>query len=54
VELLVEAGFTPLEALRIASWNGAAFLGQQDKIGSAGLRRALDWPRASGWASVIG
>ncbi len=34
VELLVEAGFTPIEALRIASWNGAAFLGQQDHIGS--------------------
>jgi imidazolonepropionase-like amidohydrolase len=34
VELLVEAGFTPLEALRIASWNGAAFLGQEQRIGS--------------------
>jgi imidazolonepropionase-like amidohydrolase len=34
VELLVDAGFTPLEALRIASWNGAAFLGQEKRIGS--------------------
>ncbi len=34
VELLVDAGFTPLEALRIASWNGALFLGQQERIGS--------------------
>ncbi|HZX94097.1 MAG TPA: amidohydrolase family protein [Myxococcales bacterium] len=34
VELLVEAGFTPLEALRIASWNGAQFLGQEQRIGS--------------------
>jgi hypothetical protein len=34
VELLVEAGFTPVEALRIASWNGAVFLGEQDHIGS--------------------
>lgn len=34
LELLVDAGFTPLEALRIASWNGAVFLGQQEHIGS--------------------
>jgi imidazolonepropionase-like amidohydrolase len=42
VELLVEAGFTPIEALRIASWNGAAFLGQQDKIGSLLPGKAAD------------
>jgi imidazolonepropionase-like amidohydrolase len=34
VELLVEAGFSPLEALHIASWNGAVFLGQEARIGS--------------------
>jgi imidazolonepropionase-like amidohydrolase len=34
VELLVEAGFTPLEAIGIASWNGAQFLGEQEHIGS--------------------
>ena len=34
VELLVDAGFSPLEALKIASWNGAEFLGQQQRIGS--------------------
>jgi len=34
VELLVEAGFTELAALRIASWNGALFLGAQDRIGT--------------------
>ena len=34
VELLVEAGFTPLEALKIASLNGATFLGAQDRIGT--------------------
>src|SRR5216683_20802 len=28
VELLVEAGFTPLEAIKIASFNGAKFLGE--------------------------
>jgi imidazolonepropionase-like amidohydrolase len=34
VELLVDAGFTPLEALKIASLNGAQFLGEQDHIGT--------------------
>jgi imidazolonepropionase-like amidohydrolase len=34
LELLVEAGFTPLEAIRIASYNGAQFMGQLDRIGS--------------------
>ncbi|HKV95010.1 MAG TPA: amidohydrolase family protein [Candidatus Angelobacter sp.] len=34
VELLVEAGFTPLEALKIATMNGAQFLGEADHIGS--------------------
>ena len=42
VELLVEAGFTPLEALKIASWNGAAFLGEQDRIGSIAPGKAAD------------
>jgi imidazolonepropionase-like amidohydrolase len=34
VELLVEAGFTPVEAIRIASFNGAQFLGEADRIGT--------------------
>ena len=34
VELLVEAGFTPLEAIQIASLNGAKFLGEDARIGS--------------------
>jgi hypothetical protein len=34
VELLVEAGFTPLEAIHIATQNGATFLGEADTIGS--------------------
>src|SRR5215467_9058540 len=34
VELLVEAGFTPLEAIRIATWNGAKFLGEESSLGS--------------------
>ncbi|HEX8925319.1 MAG TPA: amidohydrolase, partial [Terriglobales bacterium] len=34
VELLVEAGFTPVEAIQIATENGAVYLGQQDRIGT--------------------
>ncbi|MGA8763712.1 MAG: amidohydrolase family protein [Candidatus Sulfotelmatobacter sp.] len=34
VELLVEAGFTPLEAIHIATFNGAQFLGDLDRIGT--------------------
>jgi imidazolonepropionase-like amidohydrolase len=34
LELLVEAGFTPLEAIRIGTLNGATYLGLADRIGS--------------------
>ncbi len=34
IELLVEAGFTPLEAIRIGTLNGAIYLGLDRKIGS--------------------
>jgi len=34
VELLVESGFAPLEAIKIATLNGAQFLGEADHIGS--------------------
>jgi len=34
LELLVEAGFTPVEAVHIATQNGAKFLGRDDSIGS--------------------
>jgi imidazolonepropionase-like amidohydrolase len=34
VELLVEAGFTPVEAIKIATLNGAQFIGEADHIGS--------------------
>lgn len=42
VELLVDAGFSPIEALKIASWNGAAFLGQEREIGSIEPGKAAD------------
>ena len=41
VELLVEAGFTPLEAIKIATLNGAQFLGEQDRIGSLAAENRL-------------
>jgi imidazolonepropionase-like amidohydrolase len=42
VELLVEAGFTPVEAIRIASLNGARFLGEDREIGSIDPGKAAD------------
>jgi len=42
VELLVEAGFTPLEAIRIASFNGAQFMGEADRIGTIAAGKQAD------------
>lgn len=42
VELLVEAGFTPLEAIKICTWNGAQFLGIADQVGSIVPGKAAD------------
>ena len=42
VELLVEAGFTPVQAIRIATLNGAIFLGRQDQIGSISAGKNAD------------
>jgi hypothetical protein len=42
VELLVEAGFTPLEAIKIASLNGAKFLGEDERIGSIAPGKQAD------------
>jgi len=42
VELLVEAGFTPLEAIKIASFNGARFLGEDARIGSIAVGKQAD------------
>lgn len=42
VELLVEGGFTPLEAIHIATSNGAEFLGESDKIGTLAVGKAAD------------
>ena len=42
VELLVEGGFTPLEAIKVATLNGATYLGQQDHIGSIAEGKQAD------------
>jgi imidazolonepropionase-like amidohydrolase len=42
VELLVEAGFTPLEAIHIATANGAQFLGDLDRIGTVAAGKQAD------------
>src|SRR6185503_861361 len=42
VELLVEAGFTPIEAIQIASFNGAKFLGEDARIGSIAVGKQAD------------
>jgi imidazolonepropionase-like amidohydrolase len=42
VELLVEAGFTPLEAIHIATSNGAQYLGELDRIGTVAAGKQAD------------
>lgn len=42
VELLVEAGFTPLEAIHIATSNGAQYLGESDRIGTLAAGKQAD------------
>jgi imidazolonepropionase-like amidohydrolase len=42
IVLLVEAGFTPAEAIRIYTLNAAEFLGQADRIGTIAAGKAAD------------
>jgi imidazolonepropionase-like amidohydrolase len=42
IELLVEAGFTPVEAIHIATENGAKFLGEDANVGVIAPGRAAD------------
>ncbi|MGB0009943.1 MAG: amidohydrolase family protein [Candidatus Sulfotelmatobacter sp.] len=42
LELLVEAGFAPLEAIRIATFNGAQYLNEADKIGTIAPGKQAD------------
>ena len=42
IELLVEAGFTPVQAIQIATSNGAKFLGELERIGTIAPGKAAD------------
>lgn len=42
LELFVEAGMTPAEALRIATWNGAKYTGALSELGSIEPRKRAD------------
>ena len=42
IELLAETGFTPLEAIRIATYNGAQYLGELDRIGTISAGKQAD------------
>ncbi len=54
VELLVEAGFSPEAAIKIATANGATFLGEWDRIGTlaVGMQADLVVVRGNPSASV--
>lgn len=42
IELLVEAGFTPLEAIEVGTQNGARFLGREQDIGTLAVGKRAD------------
>jgi imidazolonepropionase-like amidohydrolase len=42
IELLVEAGFTPEQAIQIGTENGAQYLGRDDKIGTLAAGKQAD------------
>jgi enamidase len=42
VELLVESGLTPLEAIRVCTLNGATYLGRADRTGSIAVGKQAD------------
>src|ERR1043165_6662764 len=48
VELLVEAGLTPVEAIKVATLNGATYLGIADRTGSIAVAKQADLVLVSG------
>lgn len=42
IELLVEAGFSPVEAIKVATFNGAVYLGRDKEIGSIATAKNAD------------
>jgi imidazolonepropionase-like amidohydrolase len=52
IELLVEAGFTPLEAISICTLNGAKYLGRESTIGTISVGKQADLVVVNGDPSV--
>ncbi|HEY6218802.1 MAG TPA: amidohydrolase family protein, partial [Gemmatimonadaceae bacterium] len=48
IELLVEAGLSPLEAIKIGTLNGATYLGIADRVGSIAPGKQADLMVVSG------
>ena len=42
IELLVESGLTPLEAIKVGTLNGATYLGRADRVGSIAAGKQAD------------
>jgi enamidase len=42
IELLVESGLSPLEAIKVGTLNGAAFMGRESKVGSIAVGKQAD------------
>jgi imidazolonepropionase-like amidohydrolase len=42
LELLVGAGISPLDVIRIATYNSAVFLGKADQLGSVDAGKLVD------------
>jgi imidazolonepropionase-like amidohydrolase len=42
IELLVQAGFSPVEAIKVATLNGATYMGRQNEIGSVAVGKNAD------------
>jgi len=42
IELLVEAGFSPVQAIQIATSNGAKYLGELDRVGTIAAGKQAD------------
>jgi imidazolonepropionase-like amidohydrolase len=53
LELLVEAGFTPLEAIQIGTLNGARYLGRDGRVGSIAPGKQADLVVVDGDPSAV-
>ncbi len=53
LELLVEAGFTPIEAITIGTLNGAKYLGRDARIGSIAVGKQADLMLVAGDPSTV-